>query len=216
MFDRTYLQYSGGDLTSCGQDLEPVESMTSRTDIWTGPIWTDCTCEQNHPICITGFISHRIYTLFCIHIIQDCFKFGKKIDFRPPFFEMFGENVEFRPPFFIIVYMRPASERRRYIVTSSLIGWVHKHNDPCVAMLVTKGRAARGTLISRCLNTVKPIAQQTCLQRYCELQCKLWCWFWHQWAIKHYWNGAGDWHGGYSITCSSSLHTRPTWLGLVA
>ena len=27
--------------------------------------------------------------------------------------------------------MRPANERRRYIVTSSLIGWVHTQNDPC-------------------------------------------------------------------------------------
>ena len=27
--------------------------------------------------------------------------------------------------------MRPANERRRYIVTSSPIGWVHTQNDPC-------------------------------------------------------------------------------------
>ena len=27
--------------------------------------------------------------------------------------------------------MLPANERRRYIVTSSLIGWVHAQNDPC-------------------------------------------------------------------------------------
>ena len=30
----------------------------------------------------------------------------------------------------IILYMRPANERRRYIVTASLIGWVHTQNDP--------------------------------------------------------------------------------------
>ena len=31
----------------------------------------------------------------------------------------------------IILYMRPANERRRYIVTPSLIGWAHTQNDPC-------------------------------------------------------------------------------------
>ena len=28
--------------------------------------------------------------------------------------------------------MRPANERRRYKVTSSLIGWAHTRNDPCI------------------------------------------------------------------------------------
>ena len=31
----------------------------------------------------------------------------------------------------IILCMRPANERRHYIVTSSLIGRMHAHNDPC-------------------------------------------------------------------------------------
>ena len=31
----------------------------------------------------------------------------------------------------IILCMRPANERRRYIVTSSLIGCAHTQNDPC-------------------------------------------------------------------------------------
>ena len=31
----------------------------------------------------------------------------------------------------IIFCMRPANERRRYNVTSSLIGWAHSQNDPC-------------------------------------------------------------------------------------
>ena len=31
----------------------------------------------------------------------------------------------------IILYMRPADERRRYIVTSSPIGWAHAQNHPC-------------------------------------------------------------------------------------
>ena len=30
-----------------------------------------------------------------------------------------------------ILWMHPANERRRYIVTSSLIGWVHSQDDPC-------------------------------------------------------------------------------------
>ena len=32
----------------------------------------------------------------------------------------------------IILCMRPANERWRYSVTSSLIGWAHSQNDPCV------------------------------------------------------------------------------------
>ena len=31
----------------------------------------------------------------------------------------------------IILHMRLANERRRYIVTSYLIGWAHIQNDPC-------------------------------------------------------------------------------------
>ena len=30
----------------------------------------------------------------------------------------------------IILWMRPANDRRRYIATSSLIGWVQTQNDP--------------------------------------------------------------------------------------
>ena len=32
----------------------------------------------------------------------------------------------------IILWMRPANGRRRYMVTSSLIGWAHSQNDPCI------------------------------------------------------------------------------------
>ena len=32
-----------------------------------------------------------------------------------------------------IMCMPPANERRRYIVTSSLIGWAQTQNDPCYA-----------------------------------------------------------------------------------
>ena len=32
----------------------------------------------------------------------------------------------------IILCVRPANERRRYIVTPSLIGWAHTQNDPCI------------------------------------------------------------------------------------
>ena len=34
----------------------------------------------------------------------------------------------------IILHMRPANERRRYIVMSSLIGWVHSQNDACIRL----------------------------------------------------------------------------------
>ena len=32
----------------------------------------------------------------------------------------------------IILWMRPANKRRGYFVTSSLIGWAHSQNDPCI------------------------------------------------------------------------------------
>ena len=34
--------------------------------------------------------------------------------------------------------MHPTNERQRYNVTSSLIGWVHSHNDPCIVYRVSK------------------------------------------------------------------------------
>ena len=30
--------------------------------------------------------------------------------------------------------MRPANERRGYIVTTSLIGWAHTYTDPCASV----------------------------------------------------------------------------------
>ena len=37
-----------------------------------------------------------------------------------------------------ILWMRPANERRRYNVTSSLIGWAHTQNDLCLQWLETE------------------------------------------------------------------------------
>ena len=36
----------------------------------------------------------------------------------------------------IILYMCPANERQHYIATSSLIGWAHSQNDPCMTMWI--------------------------------------------------------------------------------
>ena len=57
------------------------------------------------------------------------------------------------------------------------------------------------------MEMVKSIPPQ-CLKWIFELDWKLWCWFWHQWAIESHWNGANDWCG-YSVMCLLSL---PTWL----
>ena len=37
----------------------------------------------------------------------------------------------------IILCMRPAIERWRYIITSSLIGWARTKKDPCVVLIDT-------------------------------------------------------------------------------
>ena len=50
----------------------------------------------------------------------------------------------YRSPAGIILCMPPANERRRYIVTSPLIGWAHTQNNPCswyVKYLITWQRA---------------------------------------------------------------------------
>ena len=38
----------------------------------------------------------------------------------------------------IILGMHPANERRRYTVTSPLIGWAHTQNDPCFSSIFTE------------------------------------------------------------------------------
>ena len=38
-----------------------------------------------------------------------------------------------------ILYMRPANGRRRYNVTSPLIGWAHTQNDPCTIHVFCSG-----------------------------------------------------------------------------
>ena len=42
----------------------------------------------------------------------------------------------------IILYMLPANERRRYIVTSSVIGWAHTQNDPWTCSIICQICAA--------------------------------------------------------------------------
>ena len=39
--------------------------------------------------------------------------------------------------YIFILCMHPVNERRRYIVTSSLIGWEHTQNDPCIFVQVS-------------------------------------------------------------------------------
>ena len=43
----------------------------------------------------------------------------------------------------IILCVCPVKERQRYNVTSSLIGWVHKQNDPCNMLSVTMETTTR-------------------------------------------------------------------------
>ena len=47
----------------------------------------------------------------------------------------------------IILCMRSSNERRRYNVTSSLIGWAHLENEPCIyASLYTCKSMSSGTI----------------------------------------------------------------------
>ena len=57
-------------------------------------------------------------------IIYSCFNHRKIISDHPiPILQSFSVKG-------IILCMRSANERRRYIVTSSLIGWMHTQSDP--------------------------------------------------------------------------------------
>ena len=47
----------------------------------------------------------------------------------------------------IILCMRPANERRRYIVTSSPIGWAHTQNDPWFCMRHEEARISTGLML---------------------------------------------------------------------
>ena len=44
----------------------------------------------------------------------------------------------------ISLHMCPANKRQRYIVTSSLIGWEHTQNDPCMNSLWNESWASMG------------------------------------------------------------------------
>ena len=46
-----------------------------------------------------------------------------------------------------ILCMRPANERRRYNVTSSLIGWAHARNDPWIHTSITKTADITGPIL---------------------------------------------------------------------
>ena len=54
--------------------------------------------------------------------------------------------------------MLPANERRRYIVTSSPIGWARKQNDPCMGIIlyrIRKGRFSSTETTLSCHNAFK-------------------------------------------------------------
>ena len=51
---------------------------------------------------------------------------NKHLTYYTKFYDLIG----------FILCMRPANERRRYIVTSSLIGWAHTQNDPCLIIQI--------------------------------------------------------------------------------
>ena len=54
----------------------------------------------------------------------------------------------------IILWMRPANERQRYIVMSFLIGWVHTQNDPCQRWSISNRRGLSLPLFT-CLTDIK-------------------------------------------------------------
>ena len=49
---------------------------------------------------------------------------------------LYSRNINFNAHSGIIMCMRPANERWRYIVTPSLIGWAHIQNDPTHSWVV--------------------------------------------------------------------------------
>ena len=47
-----------------------------------------------------------------------------------------------------ILCMLPANERQHHIVTSSLIGWTHTQNDPCISNMLSRSQILRALKIS--------------------------------------------------------------------
>ena len=70
----------------------------------------------------------------------------------------------------IILCMRPDNERRRYIVTSSLIGWAHAQNDPLV---LSQSRSSYRVFIVKISNitklTISRCGIPSCMQQVPQL-----------------------------------------------
>ena len=77
--------------------------------------------KKNILICI---LSHKINVFFIYDFVL--------LDKKPLLIQMMTRS---RTSSGIILCMRPVNERWRYNVTSSLIGWAHKQNDPCIIWL---------------------------------------------------------------------------------
>ena len=75
--------------------------------------------------------SHRLSLSFIKWHFNNYFPwFLAKYIFEQEFYVQ-KQHIRLQPSSGNISCMRPANERRRYIVTSSLIGWVHTQKDPC-------------------------------------------------------------------------------------
>ena len=52
--------------------------------------------------------------------------------------------------YFMILGLRPANERRRYFVTTSLTGWAQTQNQPCMFVYVLASQTAKALEVGRC------------------------------------------------------------------
>ena len=76
----------------------------------------------------------------------------------------------------IILRMHPANERRRYIVMSSLIGWVHMQNNPWLSKQKQIHFSSKYFFISlRWVNRLHETVGQ--VRFYCSTSHKIWTWF---------------------------------------
>ena len=88
--------------------------------------WTTCDVQGglgSGYVTVNQFIQDKLNHLYdCNHVKSRCMILCATIT-------VYSMNILMAG---IILCMCPANERRRYIVTSSLIGWAHTQNDPFI------------------------------------------------------------------------------------
>ena len=107
----------------------------------------------------------------------------------------------------IILCMRPAKERWRYIVTSPLIGWSHTQNDPCIRCYLCE-QMNLPTHLGTTRLLASPSSLEHCLSNACNAICML-----RNISYVNYHSPQKIQHSGCWWPCTdfAPVHLQPSW-----